>query len=422
LALVHSPELKKAELSEDTAKANKARAQIAFAPRFDFQAKYTHLSHIQLPPFNFQGMSLKNPFPQIREQYYTTAGVSLPVTDMFLTVIPQYKGVKALAEVAAMRKAASELQVSYDARSAFYNYAHVIGAVIVAQRAVQLYESNVRDLEALVAAGTATQTDLIRARSELAKMKVHVVEFTGQQDVALARLAVITGTDMDAARGIGERFVGIDLGPTPEAAKLADEAKRVRPEVIALRKLEEARRYLASARRGAQLPQLKGFANGYYANPHPRFTPQADRWNGSWDIGVSLAYSPNDSIFAHTQYKDALTELASVREDLRLVEDGIEMEAAQAVTTHRSAVANTQAASESLEAARRYQSDQRSLLLAGAATPNDVLESQLLLTRAALEWVDSFISVRLAEAALLKTQGKTSQNSQGPLVSRSSTP
>jgi hypothetical protein len=98
------------------------------------------------------------------------------------------------------------------------------------------------------------------------------------------------------------------------------------------------------------------------------------------------------------------------------------MEAAQAVTTHRSAVANTQAATESLEAARRYQGDQRSLLLAGAATPNDVLESQLLLTRAALEWVDSFISVRLAEAALLKTQGKTTLNSQGPLVSRSSTP
>jgi outer membrane protein TolC len=419
LALAHSPELRKAELSEDTAKANKARAQIAFAPRFDFQGKYTHLSRIDLPPLTLMGQTFPNPFPQINNQWYTTAGVSLPVTDMFLTVIPQYKGVEALAEVAAMRKAASELQVSYDARTAFYNYAHVIGAVIVAQRAVQLYEANVHDLESLVQAGTATQTDLMRARTELAKMKVHVVEFTGQQDVALARLATITGTDMDASRGIGERFVGIEMSSTPKADQLSSDAKRARPEIAALRKLEEARSYLAKARRGAQYPQLKTFFNGYYANPHPRFTPQQNAWNGSWDVGVSLAYSPNDSIFAHTQYNDALTELASVREDLRLVEDGIDMEAAQAATTHRAAVANTTAATEALESARRYQSDQRELMIAGAATPNDVLEAQLLLTRAALEWVDSFISVRLAEAALLKTQGKTGFSPPGPIVSRS---
>jgi outer membrane protein TolC len=435
LALVHSPELKKAELSEDTAKANKARASIAFAPRIDLQAKYTHLSKLNytspltdlfkglfalLPDPGAGGGNQSVSFAPLRNQYYTQLGISLPVTDMFLTVIPQYKGAAAAADVAVLRKQASELQVSFDARSAFYQYAHVIGAVIVAQRAVQLYEANVKDLEALVQAGTATETDLIRARSELEKMKVHVVEFSGQQDVALARLAIITGTEMDAGRGIGEPFVGIEMSATPDVIKLADDAKRSRPEVAALRKLEEARIFLAKSRRGAQYPQLKGFFNGYYANPNPRIIPPQQDWYASWDVGVSLAYSPNDSIYAHTQYKDSLTELASVREDLRLVEDGIDMEAAQAVTTHRAAVANTQASTASLEAARRYQSDQRELLLAGAATPNDVLEAQLLLTRAALEWVDSFISVRMAEAALLKAQGKTGLSAQGPQVSRSS--
>lgn len=433
LALEHSPELRKAELSEDTAKANEARAKIAFAPRIDLLGKYTRLSRLNFgSPFASKGPPMDPPdltpeqlemrtqaravlaetfsglsFQQQLNQWYTTVNVTLPVTDMFLTVIPQYKGVSMLADVAARRKEASELQVSYDARMAFYGYAHVIGAVVVAQRSVQLYEANVRDLEALVQAGTATETDLIRARSELAKMKVHVVEFTGQLDVALARLAVITGTDMDGTRGIGEPFVGIDMSPTPEVSKLANEAKRTRPEIVALRKLEQARTHLATAKRGAQYPQLRGFFNGYAANPHPRIIPQQNQWNASWDVGVSLAYSPNDSIFAHTQYKDALTDLASVQQDLRLVEDGIDMEAAQACSTHRAAVANTQAATESLESARRYQADQRSLLLAGAATPNDVLESQLLLTRSALEWVDSFISVRMAEAALLKAQGKT---------------
>jgi outer membrane protein TolC len=209
------------------------------------------------------------------------------------------------------------------------------------------------------------------------------------------------------------------MSPTPEVAKLASEAKRTRPEIVALRKLEQGRSHLATSKRGEQYPQLRGFFNGYYSNALPRVIPPQNKFRAAWDVGVSLSYSPNDSIFAHTQYKDALTDLASVQQDLRLVEDGIDMEAAQAVSTHRAAVANTLAATESLESARRYQADQRSLLLAGAATPNDVLESQLLLTRSALEWVDSFISVRMAEAALLKAQGKTGSSATSSAVVRS---
>jgi outer membrane protein TolC len=441
-ALQYSPELKKAQLSENTAKANKARATLAFAPRFDFSGKYTRLSHIDFPPFNpfgsgggttggmdgstdgmtgggTGGASSGFKFPQVLDQWYTQASVSLPVTDMFLTVIPQYKAASAASVVATKRVEASELQVSYDARLAFYNYAHVLGAVVVAERSVGQLEANVRDLEALVEAGTATETDLIRARAELARMKVNLVEFTGQVDVALARLAIITGTDMDAKRGIGEVFVGIQAGATPDAAKLAERAKRTRPEALALRKLEEAREYMAQAKRGAQYPQLKGFFNGYGAQPHPRVIPQTKDWYGSWDVGVALSYSPNDSIYAHTQYSDALTELESVRQDLRLVEDGIDIEVANVVSSHRTAVANVQASTDSLTASWRYARDQRELMMAGVATPNDALVAQVLLSRSALEWVDSYIRVRMAEAGLLKAQGQVRNTTSTSTVARS---
>jgi outer membrane protein TolC len=436
-ALEHSPELRKAQLAEDTAAANKARSKLAFAPRFDFTGKYTHLSRVEQPNF-FGGIirsignafALGDPvnpppdggFPQILDQWYSQASASLPVTDIFLTVIPTYKGASRLASVADQRRQASELQVSHDARVAFYGYAHVIGAVIVAQTAVGLLQSNVRDLEALVQAGTATETDLIRARAELGKLQATTIELTGERDIALARLASITGTDVDGTRGIGERFVGMEVEATPEVSKIRDEARRSRPELIALRKLEEARNYLAQARRGAQYPKLNGFSNFYYANPHPRVIPQEKDWQKSWDVGVALSWSPNDSVFAHTQYKDGLTELASVREDLRLIEDGIGIEAAHAVSAHRTAVARIDATAQSLEAARRYQADQRELLLAGAATPNDALEAQVQLTRAALEWVDSFINVRLAQAALLKARGKTGLGDKSSTAAGSSTP
>lgn len=420
-AIEHSPELRKADLTLDTAAANKARASIAFAPRFDFAGKYTRLSDLNLPSFQLSPALPPISFNQPLNQWYTQAGAMMPITDIFLTVIPQYKAASKSAEVAALRRAASELQVSYDARVAFYKYAHVIGAVIVAHKSVALLEANVSDLESLVQAGTATETDLIRARAELGKARARAVEFEGMQELALAWLSVITGTALDAKRPIGEAFVNIEIAPTPTVAKVDAEAKRARPEILALRKLEQVRAYLAKSRRGAQGPKLAAFGNYYYSNPLQRMIPQRNEWNDAWDVGVMLTWSPNDTVFAHTQYKDAMTELASVREDLRLIQDGVLVEATQAVTSHRTAVASVDASTQSLEAARRYQADQRSLMLAGAATPNDVLEAQTLLTRAALEWVDAYINARIAEAALLKTQGKTGLT-QSSTVSRSSTP
>jgi outer membrane protein TolC len=439
-ALEHSPELKKAMLSEDTAAANKARAKLAFAPRFDFSGKFQRVSYVNQP--NFFGPLMEyigavgeaagvpppagfaegGSFPQVLNQWYTQASAMLPVTDVFLTVVPTYKAANLLSGVAEQRRMASELQVSHDARVAFYDYAHVIGGVIVAHQAGVLLEGSVRDLEALVQAGAATETDLMRTRAELAKVRSTEVELTGLRDVALRRIVVITGTEFDPKRGIGERFVGIELTATPNLADLTAEAKRIRPELIALRKLEKARDYLARAKRGAQYPKLNGFGNVYYANPHPRVIPQTPEWRQTWDVGVMLSWSPNDSVYAHTQYNDALTDLASVREDLRLIEDGISMETAHAVSSHRSAVHHTDAATQTLEAARRYQRDQRSLVLAGAATPNDLLLAQVQLTRAALEWVDSFIKVRQAEAALLKARGQIGLDNKGSVAQGSSKP
>jgi outer membrane protein len=416
LAIEHSPELRKADLALDTAAANRARASIAFAPRFDFTGKYTQLSRFKLEPL--PGTAFK--FPQIFDQWYTQANATLPITDVFLTVIPQYKAASKSLEVASLRRAASELQVSYHARVAFYSYAHVIGEVIVARKSVALLEANVSDLESLVQAGTATETDLVRARAELGKARARAVESEGMQELALARLSAIVGTALDAGRPIGEPFVNIELAPTPTVAIVDAEAKRSRPEILGLRKLEEVREYLAKSRRGAQAPKLSGFGNFYYANPNFRQIPAANEWRHSWDVGLMLTWSPNDTVFAHTQYQDAMTELTSVREDLRLLQDGVLVEATQAVVSHRTAVASIDATTQSLEAARRYQADQRALMLAGAATPNDVLEAQDLFTRAAREWVDAHINARIAEAALLKAQGRTGL--QSSTVSRSSTP
>lgn len=408
LAFENSPQLKKSTYEYDRAEIQRRRASIAFIPRIDLSATYTHLSKITLPPL-FGGFS----FPVIQDQWQQSARAALPITDYFLTILPSYRAATKAEKVADKQRAAQQLQISYEARVAFLEYARLRGNEAVARASVRVREAGVRDLESLVQAGTATQTELVRAQAELANAHVLATQAAGGVEVARQRLEQLIGTPIDPKRGIGEPFVGIDIGETPNFEQTLVEARQARPELQALQTLEQVREHLVRARRGGMAPKLNATAGVLRANPNQRYIPAKDEYRTTWDVGVSLSWSPNDFANAYTQGSEADVDLRIVREDKRLTEQGIAVEVTSAVTSHRTAVQDIQAKTQTLEAARRYEADQRALLLAGAATPNDVLLAQRDLLAASLDWVNAFIAGRIAQAALLKAQGKTGLASNG---------
>ncbi len=419
--LANSPSLQKSEYEADKAAANKARAKLAFAPRIDLMASYTRLSDIKLnmnftDPSNPIWVSGSNPGPfgPYLNQYGAVASATLPITDWFLTIIPTYRGAAKVSEVAEQQRRAQELQVAFDARIAFYEYVHALGGRAVALASVRVLEASVKDLESLVQVGASTPTELARARAARANAEALAIQLEGMVKVCEERLSQLTGEAVRAERGIGEPLVGIDFGAAPSVDELISQAKSTRPELKALRTLHDARKHFARARRGQVLPKVYAGANYYYARPNQRFIPQVDEFRGTWDVGVSLAWSPNDAAFAYTQAQDAETELRIVEEDLRGFEIAITVESTNAVSSFTAATASIEAKSEGLEAARRYYSDQRALMLAGAATPNDVLLAERDWTQAALEWVNAHVNARKAQASLLKAQGKTGIG-QGPV-------
>ncbi len=431
--IANSPQLQKSQLEADKAAANKARAKLAFAPRIDLMGNYTRLSNIRLMNFealaggaDMEGMEPapaprswvdgKNPglFGPYLDQFTAKATLTLPITDWFLTILPTYRGAALIGDVAVEQRKAQELQVSHEARIAFYDYVHARGGEAVALASVKVLDASVQDLQALVQVGASTPTALARARAARANAEAMAVHMNGMVQVTLQRLSQLTGESIPRERGIGEELIGIELGEPPALEQVVQEAKTSRPELQALRMLEQARKHFARAKRGAVLPRISAGAGSMYANPNQRYIPLENKWKHTWDVGVTVAWSPNDASYAYTQAQDADTELRMVEEDLRGFEQAIAIESAGAVSGFHAATAAIHAKTEALEAARAYHADQRALLLAGAATPNDVLLAERDLTAAALEWVDAFINGRRAQANLLKAQGKTGLSSPGP--------
>lgn len=434
-ALVNSPQLKKAELEANKAEANKARAKLSFAPRIDLMGNYTRLSNIRMlnfaamlggneetdpgappmapPPAYIDGNN-PGPFGPYLNQWTAKASVSFPITDWFLTILPTYRGVSLMGQIADDQRKAQELQVAHEARLVFYNYVHARGGEIVALASVHVLEESVRDLEGLVQVGAATPSSLARARAARANAEAMATHMNGLVQVTLEQLSQMTGETMTRERGIGEAIIGLELGAAPSVEQIVQEAKAERPELKALRGVEQVRKHFARANRGAVLPRITAGGAYTYANPNQRYIPLSDTFKGTWDVGVTVAWSPNDAAYAATQVQDADTELRIVEQDLRGFEQAIAVESASAVSSFHAATAEIAAKSEGLEAARAYHLDQRALMLAGAAKPNDVLLAERDLTQAALEWVDAFINGRRAQANLLKAQGKTGLVSPGP--------
>jgi outer membrane protein TolC len=418
-ALESSPLLMSATIQADKAALNQKRAKLAFAPRVDLNARYTHLSYVQQPSLGAlagggmagaggaAGAMPGFKIPQVLDQYALTASGQLPVTEWFLTILPTYRGAKRMSEVAEQQRLAVALQVSFDARVAFYELLLLRGALVLAQDSIQRLEANVKDLTALTKAGVATPTDLMLAEAALANAQTEYTERKGYVEVATVRLQQVMGEELDISRGVGEPLVGFELNSTPAMPDVLAAARSNRPELEALRIIADARHEFARAKRGASWPQIRVFGDNYTANPPPRRFLQQEKFGNAWDVGVSVGWSPNDAVFAHTQASDYDVDIKLARQDLIVAEDGLTMEVTSAVTNHRTAREAVGASIKFAEAARRRFEDQRALMNAGAATPKDVLEAETELRQAELAWISAFIHVREAEAALLKAQGQT---------------
>ncbi len=426
--LANSPQLAKSTLEADKGAANRARAKLAFAPRIDLMGSYTRLSNVELtnfmynpelPPGRNNRPTVDGNKPGIfgpsLDQFMAKASVTLPITDWFLTIVPTYKAASKMAEVSEYQRQAQELSVAHDARIAFYDYVYALGVQAVAQASVKVLSAGVEDLESLVNVGASTPTELARARAARANSEALAVQMNGLVQVSMERLKQLTGEDIRPERGIGESLIDVELGDAPRTEQVLGEARAQRPELKALRALDNARQHLARARRGAVLPQVSGVGNAYYANPNPRYVPPKEEWRFTYDVGAMISWSPNDATYAHLQAKDAEVDLRLVAEDLRGFESAIAVEATGAVMEHTTASAEIAAKTEGLKGARRYYADQRALMLAGAATPNDVLLAERDLTQASLEWVNAFVKARRAQANLLKAQGKTGVTNKGPV-------
>jgi outer membrane protein TolC len=274
--------------------------------------------------------------------------------------------------------------------------------------AVDRADAYVRDVRSRVDAGILPPNDLLSAQAQRAREAVRLVQARNAAATASMRLARLIGEDL--ARPIEPM--------TPVTQPLADDLTRQSAEALIARAVERRAERTGLTEREAALrsagdaamaslrPQVTALAAVEPARPNQRFVPRMDRWNTSWDLGVTVSWPLFDGGKARADRAANLAQAQALTHRLEDFDAGVAFDVRQRLLDLESGRAALAANAEAVAAATEARRVVEERFRAGVATGTEVLDAQLALIEAELERTRLTAAIRLSEADLLRAVGE----------------
>lgn len=404
---------RRARLAEvQAARAEIDRATYAFVPRLGVSVGYARLSEIDAPvlgviaapadqsqrgllPAGAPLAAVPLAFPVILDQTQIRAQLAIPVTDYFLRVMPARDAAEHGTAAAEAMVEATERRLGLEAETLYWGWARASLSIVVAEQALAAAEAHQEDAQRLVTAGIVLPSDLARAEAQVAQMRELVGTATHARDAASDRLRTIMHVER-LPSGIGE--------PLPAGGSTADleadvaQALEHRAELRALDEqlaASEAQRTIPLA---GMIPRVDVIGEALLANPNPRYVPQTERFDFTWQVGAQASWQLADALSADASQRALEARIDTIRETQSVAREGIR---AEIVDAHR-ALADAELATSTREA--QVSAAERTLDLAtavyrvGRGNSLVVVDAQTLLVRARLDLLAARIDARVAQA------------------------
>ncbi len=391
--------IKKAELRAAAARVDQAYA--AYVPTVTAVASYTRLSRI-VNSFDI-GIDLPGggySFPVIVNQYVLSASLEVPISDYLLRTTQAFSAVSLEVETKELEVKAQELQTRADSKIAYFTWLRARGQRVVTRLALALSEHHLADAKIGMQAGVLSYADVARLEAQVAQ-SAHLVRMTGNfEEVAAEQLRTV----MRLPEGAKLRN-GVDVLSEPNRIRtplrrLKRLALRQRLDRKALAKASTSLEQVESATRASHYPRLAGFANALYANPNPRIFPQEEKWDFTWDVGLRLTWTINDTFTTIGKTREVQAQRIVVNENQRLLEDAIRISVTSAYYELETAASAIDAAKQRNRSATISLAARRKLFRGGKATASEIIDMEVELTEARLQRLDAHIDYLVAVAKL----------------------
>jgi outer membrane protein TolC len=396
--------------SQETLRGAEARvdeAWASFLPRLSVLGKYTKLSKFTPPSFSTgqpgQG-SLS--IPLVLDNWLLQGTLTVPISDYFFRIDQTYTSATHSEEAARWDIITARSGSASNGRVAYYTWLRNRGAVIVAVQALNDQKTHLRDARNQFAAGNASKADVLRAETSLASAELALERARNLADLSEKQLRVAIHAPDEEPLAPGEDLEAPVAPLQGNLKQMQREAFAGRPEIKSADANAAAARQLAIAAKAGRYPSLSAFADLIAGNPNPRYFPQTQQTNTTWDLGAQITWSPNDVLLANGSVSDNESRAAAIEANKNNVRDGIEVEVTQDWQAVREADFSIDASTRELASAEEAYRVQRELFNNGRGTSTTLTDAETDLTRARLDLLNARADVRIARIRLEHALGR----------------
>ena len=393
LSLVHSPQLAQSQASLSNAGSTRRRAWGSFLPNVSMGSGASVQSQNRFDPNTQRVVSGSN------DSYNASLSASYQL----------FQGGRKFSELDRTASGIMEAQarlldqryaVRLQTRTLFMNALRQFELVGVAEASVQRAEESLDITRIRVQVGTATRSDSLRTRLELANARQALLQAENQLRAARYSLGRQVGADGPVMPDLPG-----NLGPAPlplSEQEIVALAESVSPAVRAAEAASAVARSQVGSARSSYLPSLSVSSGYTWANQQPAF----DGGNTSWNLRVSGSYQ----LFDGFQREQGVSQASESRRVARLTEADARRGVRQSVDAAlRTIETQEQAIAIGVEAVSVAEEDlrlNRARYGAQAATVLDVITSQVALDQAEANLVSARYDYALAKAELESIVGR----------------
>lgn len=374
-------------------------------PRLSFGASYTRLSDVKpfqvTVPFSPIPISIQE---TILDNYQLKFSLQQPLFTGFrlssLKSAAEYNG-KAV-ELEHTKEINEE---AYKIHAAFWNYYKAQKVLRLIEENLNSLNNHLEDTKNFMENGLVTKNDLLKLEVQYSNTELMKIE--AKNNVELARTA------FNKSLGIPLNTNSQVSADEPEAASitakyddLLDEALQAREEIKSVEYKIKAGEESVDAAQAGWLPNVYLFGDYYYSRPNQRIMPLEDKFNDTWDVGISLNWTLWDWGETSAKTTQAKQVLVQAETSYRLLKENIEMEVYKDYLTVMSELEKVTVTKKALEQSQENYRITKDKYNQQLATSTDLIDAEVAVLNSQTNLTKALVDLKLAKTKLEKSVGR----------------
>jgi outer membrane protein TolC len=402
--LANSQRVAEMQARREAAEAAEAGRAAASLPTVALGGGYTRTNHVQEFGIGSPGQPTRILYPDLPDNYGARLALNWPV----------YSGGRndALERAAAAERHAAGEDLDAARADLRLEITRAFWAVVTARetervlaRSIESVDAHVRDLRTRLQQGLIPPNEVLTAEAQQARQRVLAIEAHNARAISEADLKRLIGSDGPEPLEPAASFAAAPSAPGGQE-ELVAQARAARPERRALAERAAASRARENAVHAAARPQLGVNAGFDYARPNPHIFPRRGIWQDSWDVSANVTWLLWDGGRRRAEEAEAAANTHALDARAGEIDRQITFEVRQRwfeVDSNRAAIDAAADGIRSATEARRVVGER---FAAGVATSTDVLDAELAVLQAELDFTRAHANTRIALARLDRAVGK----------------